>query len=117
MSWICLEYRCPSGHTHDSLEVRDEPSTHIACATCGEKAKRILSAPRIKTPLFSVVRGSGPEEHNPNIPDTSLLADGMSRKEWRAKYAPPKKHDPDMVRAVRRVLDLPESKAKGIDWS
>lgn len=112
MAWICTEYVCPGGHRFDSLEVRGEVRDTLGCA-CGELGERAISAPRLKIPLTSVVTtGRSVSERPPNVPDTSLLADGMSRGEWQAHHdrKAPAKRDEDFERLVRRVRNQPDSR-------
>ena len=110
MSLIVREYRCPAGHQFDEIVDRaDDPAEH-ACA-CGETAARIISAPRLKFPLVSVTTtGRSVSERPPNVPDTSLLADGMDIGEWKQRHEPPRQKDDDFERAVRRVRNMPESR-------
>jgi hypothetical protein len=111
VSWICLEYQCPAGHRAASLEDRADPPASKPCDTCNALAERVISAPRIKIPLSSVTTtGRSTSERPPGVPDTSLLADGMPMREWRAKHTPAPERDDDLERYARRVKNMPDSR-------
>lgn len=83
MSWILLEYQCPCGARIESLESRSAPSGAITHPACGGRAERCLSAVRGSVKV-SVTTGKGETPPADYLP-TSLIADGMSHNEWRAR--------------------------------
>lgn len=81
MSWIMLEYLCPScGLRVESLQRRGDEAEIIA--HCDTSAKRVISAPLGRMKLGEAVRGIG-GERPPTALDTRPLADGMPLKEWK----------------------------------
>ena len=113
MSWIALEFLCPSGHRSSSLEDRKAVRDPIPFPVdgCDLDAKRTISAPRLKFARGVVSRGRNyADDRPPSVADTSLLADGMSLDEWKNHYTPEERPDEDLARATDRVLGLTEDK-------
>lgn len=82
MSWIMLEYGCPScGLRFESLEPRCEQPGELECE-CGATAPRVMSAPLGRMKLGEVTRGKS-DPPPPHVMDTRPLADGMPLKEFK----------------------------------
>ncbi len=93
VSYILLEYGCPEcGERIESLEPRSEPAQ--AVVHCGVPAPRVLSAPRVKTPLYSVAKaGREDSKPAPGQYNTQGIREGMRLTEWRAKRAAERKRE------------------------
>lgn len=85
MSYLMLEYVCPSGHRTERLVKRSRPPRSVPCESCGGKAKRCISAVRHKTVWGSAAnRGKSDPPPCPTAMDTRSIAEGQSVDEWRA---------------------------------
>lgn len=86
MSWIAIEYWCPSCRCRfDSLESRSDIPSRKPHRVCGTPSDRAISAPLPKVQLATVTRGKS-DPPPANVIDTRPLADGMPVKEWRRQY-------------------------------
>lgn len=86
MSYRMTEYLCDECRARtESLEDRDAIRLVIDCS-CGGRAGRVISAPKIKTVWASAAR-RGPREEppHPGCMDTRSLADGEKPREWKYK--------------------------------
>lgn len=102
MSWILLEYLCAAcNHRTESLEVRGAESAEVPCEVCSTSSPRTVSAVMGRVPIATVERGSG-AERPPHAIDTRPLADGMERREWKARRR--QYHRERRERQIRRWL-------------
>lgn len=104
MSYILLEYTCGScGLRVESLESRSSPSPSVSCPcpSCPGTAERVISAPKVGTVwATAVTRGKSDERPSPGYLDTRGMADGQTRREWKAER---RKYRSDQRRAeIRR---------------
>lgn len=99
---ICVEYGCEKCPTRwESFEERPAPEVTV-CSECGARAIRVPAGFKPATVWGAPVsRGKSDERPSPFVMDTSLLAEGMSRKEWRERR-----------RTLWRDKDRAERKAK-----
>lgn len=89
MSLIASDYLCSDHGRFDAIVERDAsgaaPSS-IACPSCGAASDRVLSAVRLKFPLFQIAtRGKSDPAPSPYYLDTEPLADGMELEEFTAR--------------------------------
>ena len=83
---ICVEYACETCPTlFEAFEERPAPQVTV-CKECGARAIRVPAGFKPATVWGAPVsRGKSDPRPNPFVLDTSLLADGMSRAEFKER--------------------------------
>lgn len=84
MSWIALDFTCPTHGKFDSLVCRSERSSPQSCPTCGQPSKPVeCYAVRGRVRRGEMMRGKS-DPRPPNVLDTTPLAEGVPYETWHA---------------------------------
>ncbi len=83
--FVMLEFECDEHGRFESLEDRDVCPDVVACPACGSISPWVISAPKLKFPWATVVRGKVEEAPSPYYLNCEPLADGMDQTEFEAQ--------------------------------